>query len=113
MIRIFSLILLTLSLYGCATMPVKTNVNGTTQSFPMVINDNWNVSAATLDEELLTITLKRKNGEEYVSELDSESIEEIVCDKSSLYDCSSEDKIVESMIKKLAIDSIEMIEGSD
>ena len=30
MIRIFSLILLTLSLYGCATMPVKTNVNGTT-----------------------------------------------------------------------------------
>lgn len=104
-------------LSGCAINKKQTltptDVNGTVQKFPMEITKEWSVTRAFLNEEFITITLINKNGEEYTSELDSKTVEEVVCDKASVYDCSSEDKIVESMIKKLAKDSIDLIEGSN
>lgn len=94
------------------------NVNGTAQEFPIELTDDYKITNAYLDEYEISITLvNTKTGEEYESSLPSEDIEDFVCHIKyydskgvhDVYDCSTEDYTVKSMIIELGKQTIEVI----
>ena len=93
-------------------------VNGTVQKMPIKIDENYEIIDAKLDEYEITVSLLDKNsGEIYESTLPSEELEDFVCNvqyysykgSNKRYDCSSEDKIIESMITEVGLQSVEII----
>lgn len=98
---------------------VSMDVNGTRQYFPIKIDSDYEVIDAKLNQYEITVILKDVNTNEiYESTLPSDDIESLVCgnEYSEVYDmmgkgwdCSTEDKAVESMIREVADQTIELI----
>lgn len=96
-----------------------TDVNGTTQYFPMKLSEGFELFDAKLDEYEITVYIRNsETGEIYESTLPSDEIESLVCENeySEVYDmmgkgwdCSTEDKAVESMIREVADQTIDLI----
>lgn len=96
-----------------------TDVNGTKQYFPMKIDSDYEVINASLNQYEITVLIKDTDtGELYESTLPSDEIESLVCgnEYSEVYDamekgwdCSTEDKAVESMIREVADQTIDLI----
>lgn len=125
--KMFGLTILVSFLLGCVIYNVSKDtslkdnvieVNGTKQVMPIEIDSDYEVVDAKLDEYEITISLLDKNsGEIYESTLPSEDLEDFVCNiqyysykgANKRYDCSTEDKIVESMIKEVGLQTIEVI----
>lgn len=129
--KVFSLVILVSFLLGFVIYNISSNlkkdsysdvstinVNGTLQKMPIKIDNNYEVIDAKLDQYEITISLlDKKSGEIYESTLPSEDLEDFVCNvqyysykgSNKRYDCSSEDKIVESMITEVGLQSVEII----
>ena len=98
---------------------VSMDVNGTRQYFPMKIDSDYEVIDAKLNQYEITVILKDVNTDEiYESTLPSDEVESLVCgnEYSEFYDamgkgwdCSTEDKAVESMIREVADQTIDLI----
>lgn len=96
-----------------------TDVNGTTQYFPMKLSDGFELFDAKLDEYEITVYIRNsETGEIYESTLPSDEIESLVCETEYAeyydvmekgWDCSTEDKSVESMIREVADQTIDII----
>lgn len=96
-----------------------TDVNGTTQYFPMKLSDGFELFDAKLDEYEITVYIRNsETGEIYESTLPSDEIESLVCENEYAeyydamekgWDCSTEDKAVKSMIKEVAEQTIDII----
>lgn len=129
--KVFSLVILVSFLLGFVIYNISSNlkkdsysdvstinVNGTLQKMPIKIDNNYEVIDAKLDQYEITISLlDKKSGEIYESTLPSEDLEDFVCNVqyysyngvNKRYDCSTEDKIVESMIREVGLQSVEII----
>lgn len=126
--RVFSLVLLLAILTGILVFAItenkpaqadKTYVNGVEQQFPKKLSNDFEIVSATLDENLITIYLRDKNdGSIIESSLPSGEIESLVCNLNEyngdkivpVYDCTTEESLVDAMIMEVGKQTLEIIE---
>lgn len=93
-------------------------VDDTLQRFPIRLDNTYEIISASIEEDLLVISLKnRKTSEVYLSSLSYNELEDFVCNvqfytykgKNIHYNCSTKEKTVYSMIKEVGFQAVEMI----
>lgn len=84
---------------------------------PLTIK-GFEIVNTNIKEEVFELTMKDKDGNEYFIQYLADDLEDLVCHKGlyeftdveRVYDCSTPEKIQESMIKELVEQTIEIIE---
>lgn len=97
-------------------------VEDTIQKFPIKLDNTYEIVSASVEENLLVISLKnRKTSEIYLSSLPYNELEDFVCNvqyytykgKNIHYNCSTKENTVYSMIKEIGLQAIEMIKEGE
>lgn len=98
------------------------NVDNTMQMFPIKLDNTFEIISASIEDNLLVISLKnRKTSEVYLSSLSYDDLEDFVCNvqyyeykgRNINYNCSTRENTVHSMIKEVGLQAIDMIREDD